>query len=42
MVQDSLIGQTIHHIKQMKNENPGHAFEGKQLENTYIEILKSN
>ena len=36
-----LLNKSIHHIKQTENENPGLIFEVKQLESTYIEILKS-
>ena len=35
------MNKVIHYIKQTENENPGHIFEMKQSENTYIEILKS-
>ena len=35
------LNKVIHHIKQMANKNSGCIFEVKQLENTYIEILKS-
>ena len=35
------LNKVIHHIKQTENEIPGHTFEVKQLENTFIEILKS-
>ena len=32
----------IHYIKQTENDNPFCIYEVKQLENTYIEILKSS
>ena len=35
------LNKVIHYIKQTENENLGRIFEVKQLENTYIEILKS-
>ena len=35
------LNKVIDHIKQMVNKNSGHIFELKQLENTYIETLKS-
>ena len=35
------LNKVIHYIKETENKNPGHIFEVKQLENTYIEILKS-
>ena len=41
MVQDSFIEQSYSSNKQAENEIPGLTFEVKQLENTYIEIIKS-
>ena len=35
------LNKVIHQIKQAENEIPGLTFEVKQLENTYIEIIKS-
>ena len=35
------LNKVINHIKRTENENPGRIFEVRQLENTYIEILKS-
>ena len=35
------LNKVINHIKRTENENPGPIFEVKQLENTYVEILKS-
>ena len=35
------LNKVIHHINQTENENPGCISEVKQLENTYVEILKS-
>ena len=35
------LNKVIHHIKQTENETTGRIFEVRQLENTYIEILKS-
>ena len=35
------LNKVIYHINQTENENPGCISEVKQLENTYVEILKS-
>ena len=35
------LNKVIHHIKETENETPGRIFEVRQLENKYIEILKS-
>ena len=35
------LNKVFHNIKQTENENPGYFFEGKQLENKYVEILNS-
>ena len=42
MAQESLIKQSCSSHKQRENGNPGRIFEVKQLENTYVEISKSN
>ena len=41
MVQVHSLNKVIHHIKQTEYEKPDRIFEVKQLENTYIETLKS-
>ena len=41
MVQDSFIEQSYLSHRTKGKKNPGRIFEVKQLENTYIEILRS-